>query len=211
MSDPVTSTTTVTVIPAPVKPAYKTTEAWGSFIVLALGALVTAGIVGPGTTEATMVGLIAAAIAQLTHSASRAYVKGAANPTAQAGFVRRKLVALLAALGITLGVVVACNTIPVVTTAVIDCTGAHAADVAALEAAMKALIEGGGSWSDVEGKAVTAGKEVGGCALAELVEDYLGGKGAPPIASGQTAKSTLEDFRAKYAAGATFRTAAGDL
>lgn len=103
-----------------------------------------------------------------------------------------------------------CNQIPVVATAVIDCTGSHAADVTALYASMKALLTGGGSWTDVEHAAINATKEVGGCALSELVNDYLGGTGGPKP-DGQQARATLEAFRRDYAGGATFKTSAGML
>jgi len=47
--------------------------------------------------------------------------------------------------------------------------------------------------------------------IAELVQDYLGGRVSAPVGEGQVARRTLEDFRANHAHNSTFHTPAGDL
>lgn len=100
---------------------------------------------------------------------------------------------------------------PVVANGVIDCTGQNAGSIASLFADLKAKISGGSSWAAIEADAKTAGMAIGGCALALLVQDYLGGKGAPANGDGHAARGALEDFRASVAGGASFKTAAGNL
>ena len=71
----------------------------------------------------------------------------------------------------------------------------------------------------IKGKAIAKGVQVGGCALAELVQDVIGNSpGSTPSTAlaqsgagdGALARATLEDFRARIAGGAVFRFANGD-
>jgi len=103
--------------------------------------------------------------------------------------------------------------IPVVENAVIDCTAQNQGQIGSLLGEFKTLLSGKlPDWSAIYTRAAQAGKSIGGCALAELVQDYLGNKATPPpIGDSWTASSTLETFRAKEAGGATFKTDKGDL
>lgn len=95
---------------------------------------------------------------------------------------------------------------------VIDCTRLNAERIGALELELIPLIGGQSpDWASVEAKAVSAGVELGGCVLAGLVQDFLGGRKAVPAGEGWKAHNTLEHFREQHAGGATFRTARGDL
>ncbi len=128
----------------------------------------------------------------------------------QAGFARLGLLLALAAIGLG---VVACH--PTATNGgseVIDCTKADLPQIEALLASLAPLLQGDSpDWVAIEDKAIAAGKVIGGCAIAELVQQYLGGKQAVPAKAGWGARDALEDFRLKHAGGATFHTAAGDL
>lgn len=69
-------------------------------------------------------------------------------------------------------------------------------------------------WACVEAAAINHGKVIGGCAISELVQEYLtpaAGRAAPPAESGRAARAALERFRVEHAGGATFHTAAGNL
>jgi hypothetical protein len=102
---------------------------------------------------------------------------------------------------------------PVVVNAVIDCTAQNQDQIKSLIAEFRPLITGDSpDWSAVYQRAKNAGKAIGGCALAELVQDYLGNRNAPPPrADSWNALRALEEFRAKEAGGATFHTTLGDL
>lgn len=95
---------------------------------------------------------------------------------------------------------------------VVDCTTADAAQTAALVDELKPLLAGQSpDWQAIEGKAIAAGVHIGGCVLANLVQDLLSSVRALPVNQTWEARGALEDFRAKYANGATFHTARGDL
>lgn len=101
---------------------------------------------------------------------------------------------------------------PVIGETIIDCLAADRDKIDALLAEFKPLLTTGEmDWSVVYQRAKHAGKSIGGCFLAELVQYYLGGKMAPATGDGWVARQTLEDFRVKEAGNATFRTAYGDL
>lgn len=57
------------------KPGFKTTEFWLSFLAMGIGFLMTSGLVTAGTSFDKAIGLIAAALAAMGYSASRATVK----------------------------------------------------------------------------------------------------------------------------------------
>lgn len=102
---------------------------------------------------------------------------------------------------------------PVVIGAVVDCTLQNQEQIAALIGEFRTLLSGQlPDWSAIYQRAKQAGKAIGGCALAELVQDYLGNKASPPPqADSWTANNTLERFRREEAGNATFHTAKGDL
>lgn len=66
-------------------------------------------------------------------------------------------------------------------------------------------------WAAIEQEAIDAGKTIGGCALVEIVQEFLGGKKALTVGQSQPARGALEDFRAKQAKGAVFHTPQGNL
>lgn len=103
--------------------------------------------------------------------------------------------------------------VPVVVNAVIDCTVQNQGQITALIGEFKTLLSGQmPDWSAIYQRAKNAGKAIGGCALAQLVQDYLGNRAAPPpMADSWNANNTLERFRREEAGNATFKTAKGDL
>lgn len=99
------------------------------------------------------------------------------------------------------------------TNAVIDCTRQDQGQITSLIAELLPLayLERP-NWQSIGDKAVAAGVSIGGCALAELVDLYLGNRKITQSDEATwCAYQTLEDFRARVAGGATFRTARGDL
>jgi hypothetical protein len=122
---------------------------------------------------------------------------------------------LIAALLLLVGLNVGCpgtGPVPAVT-AIVDCTIQNKDQLGALVAEFRTILSGQApDWSAVYQRAKNAGKAIGGCALATIVQEYLGNRAAPPAqADGWAAYNTLERFRREEAANATFRTAAGDL
>lgn len=97
--------------------------------------------------------------------------------------------------------------------AVIDCTLQNQDQIASLIAEFKTLLSGQmPDWAVIYQRAKNAGKAIGGCALAQVVQDYLGNRASPPPqADSWNASRTLERFRREEAGNATFRTKAGDL
>jgi hypothetical protein len=98
---------------------------------------------------------------------------------------------------------------------VISCIEQNAGSIAASVADTWARCRPPGGaidWACVENHAITDGKLIGGCALADIVQEYLtppAGRAAP--VDGLAARGALEDFRSKHAGGATYRTAKGDI
>lgn len=102
---------------------------------------------------------------------------------------------------------------PVVVNAVVDCTIQNQDQIKSLIAEFQTLLSGQmPDWSAIYQRAKNAGKAIGGCALAEVVQNYLGNRTSPPPqADSWNAYNTLERFRREEAGNATFRTAKGDL
>ena len=100
-----------------------------------------------------------------------------------------------------------------VVSAVIDCTIQNKDQIGLLVAEFRTLLTGQApDWAAIYQRAKTAGKAIGGCALAEVVQDYLGNRAAPPAqADSWSAYNALERFRREEAGNATFKTAKGDL
>lgn len=105
--------------------------------------------------------------------------------------------------------------LPVVADAVIDCTGENRPQINALFAELYPLVFlQSPDWSAVYQRAKTAGRDIGGCVIAELVQRYLApapGKTAPSGDASWAAHQTLEEFRANEAGGASFKTEHGNL
>lgn len=102
---------------------------------------------------------------------------------------------------------------PVVVNAVVDCTIQNQDQIKSLIAEFQTLLSGQmPDWSAIYQRAKNAGKAIGGCALAEVVQNYLGNRASPPPqADSWNAYNTLERFRREEAGNATFKTAKGDL
>lgn len=69
-------------------------------------------------------------------------------------------------------------------------------------------------WSEIETLAVNDGLTIGGCAFAKVVNDWITKKSLASASSTievNEAKDVFEKYRATYAGGATFRSAAGDM
>lgn len=100
-----------------------------------------------------------------------------------------------------------------VVNAIVDCTIQNKDQISQLINEFRPLISGQApDWPAVYQRAKNSGKAIGGCALAELVQEYLGNRTAPPSqANSWNAYNTLERFRREEAGNATFRTAKGDL
>lgn len=129
----------------------------------------------------------------------------------EAGFIAMKLMGVLAVLGLAAAPVVSSGCGPqgpgpVIGQLTVDCLGTARPQIDALLGEFKGLLTGGGfDWSAVYQRAKQAGKVVGGCALAELVQFYLGGTRSIEEGDGWKAHSTLEQFRTTEAGGATFK------
>jgi hypothetical protein len=102
---------------------------------------------------------------------------------------------------------------PIVIGAVVDCTLQNRDQITSLVAEFTTLLNGQmPDWSAIYQRAKNAGKAIGGCALAEVVQSYLGNRTAPPPqADSWNAFNTLERFRREEAGNATFHTSKGDL
>jgi hypothetical protein len=127
--------------------------------------------------------------------------------------MKRLIIFAVFALGFSVPQLGCPGPIPVVVNAVVDCTLANQDQITALIGEFKTLLSGQmPNWSAIYQRAKSAGKSIGGCALAELVQDYLGNRTAPPPqADSWNANSALERFRREEAGNATFHTAKGDL
>jgi len=69
-------------------------------------------------------------------------------------------------------------------------------------------------WNKIEVAAINDGLVVGGCAVAQVVNDWITKKslvGSANVADVHDAKKMFEDYRAKFAGNSTFRTKVGDL
>jgi len=128
--------------------------------------------------------------------------------------VQHMLIALALAIGMI--VPVGCpgpGPVPVVVNAVVDCTAQNRDQITSLVAEFQVLLHGQmPDWAAIYQRAKNAGKAIGGCALAEVVQGYLGNRSAPPPqADSWNAYNTLERFRREEAGNATFKTSAGDI
>lgn len=207
------------------EPGWKTSEMWLTLIPIGLGVLLTSGLFADGSLWAKLIGAAIAMFSAFGYGVQRAAVKSAASkagvtvmatPAPARSTTRASLVALVA---VALGAGVlqpACGTPAVVTggAVVIDCLAQDQAQLMELVGSLWAVFTSSGSWKDVENSAIAAGKDLGGCALAEVVQHYLAppkGRAAPAGEQGRAARAALEDFRTTQANGATFHTAAGNL
>jgi len=102
---------------------------------------------------------------------------------------------------------------------VIDCAapGGDILDRIKLEALKMGAIAFGpdvNKWNEIEVLAVNDGLTIGGCAFAQVVNEWITKKSlstGSAIAEVHDAKETFEKYRSTYAGGATFKTVSGDL
>ena len=69
-------------------------------------------------------------------------------------------------------------------------------------------------WNKAEVVAINDGLTIGGCALAQVVNDWITKKSlstTSAVAEVHDAKTMFESYRTKYAGGATFKTKKGDM
>lgn len=189
---------------------------WPNFATDTGGVVLTAALAGCGAlghawladaelaTATTLVGAVKVwAAAVFTYVTTRKLLVARPVPRAKAGAV-----ALLIALAGCPGP----GPVPVVADAVIDCTSANRPKIDALLGELAPLVFlQAPDWSSVYQRAKQAGRDVGGCVIAELVQRYLGGRRAVPENQSWQAHETLERFRAEEAGGASFKTAHGNL
>lgn len=104
---------------------------------------------------------------------------------------------------------------PVIADSVIDCLGETRPRIDALIVELSPLVFlSSPDWSAVYQRAKAAGKELGGCVIAEIVQKYLApapGRMAPSTAESWRAHEILETYRKNEVGGASFKTAAGNL
>lgn len=211
--------------PALPEPGWRTSEMWLTFIPVGLGVLLTSGLIADGSIWARLIGAAISMFSAFGYGMHRSKVKTAAiasgvtvlsTSTAPRFSSSRSLVTLVA---VVLGVGAlqpACGA-PVVAAGgavVIDCLVKDRTELANLVGSLWSVFTSGGSWKDVENAAIAAGKELGGCALAEVVQHYLSppaGRAAPRGELGRQARFALEDYRSRYVNGATFKTSLGQL
>lgn len=106
-----------------------------------------------------------------------------------------------------------------VITAVVTCTAPDGDVLRRIETEVikiGAIVFGNGvdKLHEAEVIAVNDGLVVGGCAFAQVINDWLSKKslvGAADVAEARQAKTLFESYRAGYAGGATFRTRSGDI
>ncbi len=207
------------------EPGWKTSEFWLKLFAMILQPIYASGLITNNVAES----IVLMAITMLGawgYGVNRSMVKSAASkagvtvmatsaPQASRSITRGSLVAVML-LAVGLSMQPACGTPAVVTggAVVIDCLKQDQTSLIGLVGSLWAAFASSGSWTDVEAQAIAAGKDLGGCALAEVVQHYLApprGRAAPPADKGQAARAALEDFRTAHAGGATFKTSAGML
>lgn len=240
MTDTITTTTTGTAMPptpvimgpgelvGPVlpEPGWKTSEFWLKVVALVLQPLYASGIVTNNVLESIMLMLITM-LGAMGYGIGRSMVKSAASKAGvtvmatqappSRSVTRGSLVALVAVVLGAGGVSqVSCGTPAVVTggAVVVDCLVKDQAQLADLVGSLWAVFASSGSWKDVENSAIAAGKDLGGCALGEVVQKYLAppaGRAAPAGEKGRAARFALEDYRTQYLGGATLKTSLGNL
>lgn len=106
----------------------------------------------------------------------------------------------------------ACPLPPVIPAAAIDCISADRNQIESLIGEFLPVVAGGkADWSVIETRAISAGETIGGCFLAEMIQNFMGGTKAVPTSDGIAAKNTFKDFRMNHAHGASFKTKYGSL
>lgn len=140
-----------------------------------------------------------------------------------------RTIGVMLSLAVALTACTACPAAVRATQIVVDCTRQNQESISKLAHEFLPLLRlEEPDWPAVIAAAVAAGRDVGGCALAEAVDIYLGGlwelspaPGTPAAVSASMAAATrvtretiarqnFERYRSEFAPGVTFRTAQGD-
>lgn len=176
---------------------------WVAIFLGMLGGFLTALSTGKPVPQALVSGFIVGLGAIGTHEVATQMKTKPPTNTA--------VLVLIAGLGLGLPQLSACgghNPLPVVADALIDCTKANRVQVEKTVNELSPLLDlEKPDMSMLYQRAKHAGVAIGGCALAELVQTYLGGRKAPPTPqAGWDMRSVLEKFRAEEAGGTTFKT-----
>lgn len=95
---------------------------------------------------------------------------------------------------------------------IVSCIELNEAELAAEATQLRGqcTVNGQFDWACAGAQALGQGKIIAGCAVAELVQEYLGGTKATQTDESWKAHKALEDVRAKYAPGKSFRVKSGD-
>lgn len=90
---------------------------------------------------------------------------------------------------------------PVIGGAVVNCLGQGRPAIDTLKEQLEQFVFGGGpvDWAKVWAQAKPSGIAIAGCAIAELVQDYLGGVRAPASLDSEGANRILEQAREENA------------
>ncbi len=135
--------------------------------------------------------------------------KPAVAAAARAAVTTAAIVALM--IGVSWGASTGCKDVKGAGQAVVDCTVLNQSKLEALAATWFGRITSGTeSWAALEADAESEGGQIAACALAEVVQKYLGGDKATPAEASWQAHEALEKMRTANG-GATFHTATGDL
>jgi hypothetical protein len=184
----------------------------GRVLAIVVGAV---GVLG-SVLEAALNGGTWAGVIVTAFAAIKLVLSPTVAPTPAKPVLPVSMVVLL--LGVlTLGACKLPGPVPVVADATIDCLGEHRPQIDELLTELTPLVFlQSPDWSAVYQRAKQAGKDVGGCVIAELVQRYLApapgtGRTAPSIEASWPAHDALERFRRDEAGGATFHTAYGEL
>jgi hypothetical protein len=186
--------------PQPLTPGWRTSEAWFTFLTMALGAIPSSGLTADAPLLAKVVGQALAAVAAIHYVAQRSALKRA--HLAHRGHVAKApapvviptvaaaAVVLLLGIGLTSCGGVDCKDPKsaqsaqcVIEGAVVDCTGVSSlsSTIAVVQPLVEGLLasalqpDGSIAWSSIESQLVDLALQYGTCVLAEIWNSYMHG------------------------------------
>lgn len=197
--------TTPSAPPVDLKPGWKTSEAWISFVTLIIGVIPSSGLTTNAPLLTQIVGMVIAALAALHYTGQRVALKRAALLTANApvemskNATRLSIALMLFAIGAAGATQISCggalncqdpqnaqSTSCRVVGDIIDCTGVSsvATGVEVVEPIVAKLIasakqpDGSIKWSLIEPQLVDLALQYGTCVIAEIFEGHKQGSAA---------------------------------
>jgi hypothetical protein len=200
--------------PADLKPGWKTSEAWISFVTLIIGVIPSSGLTTNAPLLTQIVGMVISALAALHYTGQRVSLKRAAllgtGAAASAGKSASgvSVALLLLAIGVAGSTQISCagalncqdpknaqSTSCRVVGDIVDCTGVSsvATGVEVVEPIVAKLIEsakqpdGSIKWSLIEPQLVDLGLQYGTCVIAEIFEGRMHGGAGPTMLARSTA------------------------